>query len=57
MKPRTSQKGFVVLSESVGIQTEDFNFIDYNAMTIENAEIYMFDRVSKNMRKLIVETD
>lgn len=40
-----------------GAQTEDFNFIDYDALMIQNAEVYMFERVSRKMRKIIVETD
>jgi len=39
------------------VQTEDFNFIEYNSLTIQNAEIYMFDRVSKKMRKMVVEEE
>lgn len=41
----------------VEIQTEDFNFIDYESLTVQNAEIYMFDRISRKMKKIIVETD
>jgi hypothetical protein len=48
--------GEIELKE-VEMQTEDFNFIDYDALTIQNAEIYMFDRVSRKMRKIIVEQD
>lgn len=39
------------------IQTEDFNFINYDSLAVETAEIYMFERVSRKLRKMIVEID
>jgi len=39
------------------IQTEDFNFIDFDSLGVETGELYMFERKSKRMRKLVVEID
>ena len=39
------------------MQTEDFNFIDYDQLAVETAEIYMYDRLSRKLKKIIVETD
>ena len=50
----TTGKG---VTKDMNIQTEDFNFIDYDALQIETGEIYMYDRISRRMRKLIIETD
>eukprot|EP00347_Sterkiella_histriomuscorum_P020606 403337169 len=38
-------------------QTEDFNFIDYDQLAVETAQIYMFDRVSRKLKKIVVEVD
>ena len=44
-------------TNDVEMQTEDFHFIDYDGMSVEIGEVYMFDRVSKKMRKIIIEKD
>ena len=44
-------------THDIEMQTEDFQFIDYDGMSVETGELYMFDRVSKKMRKIIIEKD
>lgn len=39
------------------VQTEDFHFIDFEAIGVETGEIYMYERISRKLRKIVVEVD
>ena len=47
--------GLVQNNRSIEIQTEDIDILDLRVSEINLSEVYHFDKVSSNLRKLVIE--